>query len=183
MEDRELIEKLLARDESAVKEFYDTYSPPLLRFIHGKINERADVEEIAQDTLFAFLDGARDFTYQCKLSTYLCSIASHKIIDFYRRRKLKKIVFSQMPAGFEILAGQGSDPEDLFTKKFIKEKIKGVLRRISPHYSRIIFLKYEEGRSVEEIAKILSISFKSAESILFRARKAFVQLYTAGGET
>lgn len=176
----QLLRRLLARDKAAVREFYDQYLPLLLRFIRRKVDSEPDVEEIAQDVLFAFLEGARDFTGKCKLATYLCSIAKNKIIDYYRRRKIKKVVFSQLPNGFESLISQALNPEEALDQTLLTEKIGRVFSHLSPQYAKMLTLKYIEGRSVEEIAKLLSCSFKSAESILFRARKAFVKQYTNG---
>ena len=174
-----LIRKILAHDKTALRQFYLTYSPRLLRFIRHKVGSREDIEEIAQDTLFAFLEGARDFTGRCSLSTYLCSIANYKIVDFYRKKKLKKIVFSQLPDGMETLVSELAEPEKLLDKALESQKISAIFKRLSPLYAQILRLKYVEGRSVVEIARILTISFKAAESVLFRARKAFVKLYVA----
>lgn len=176
-EESDLIEGLLTKDEVAFKTFYDSYAPLLVRFVRTKVSEESDVEEITQDTLFAFLDGIRDFNGDCKISTYLCSIAHHKVIDFYRKKKIKKIVFSQLPDGFEELFASSSSPEDTMQHGFVKEHIASIFARLAPHYATMLRLKYIEGRSVDEIALMLSLSFKSAESILFRARKAFVKLY------
>lgn len=179
-QDELLLSRLLKHDKKAVREFYLLYSQALLNFIRRKIGNECDVEEIAQDTLFAFLEGARDFTGKCKLRTYLCSIAQHKIVDFYRKKKLKKIVFSQLPQGLEMLISQSVGPEELFDNQLLRGKIKNIFNRLAPRYSRILRLKYVEGRGVDEIAKLLSCSFKSAESVLFRARKTFVRLYLEG---
>lgn len=175
--DRELVTKLLSRDEAALNHFYHTYAPQLLGFIRTKIGSEADVEEIAQDTLFALLEGLRDFTFQSSLKTYLFSIAHHKIVDFYRKRKLKKIVFSQIASGLELIRAEGVEPEELFTKHMIEEKIATVLSRLTSKQAKVLLLKYVEGRGVVEIAQKMSLTFKSAESLLFRARKAFVKLY------
>ena len=59
----------------------------------------------------------------------------------------------------------------------VKEKIRNVLGTLVPRYREVLVLKYLEDLSVEDIAKKLTISFKSAESQLFRARKAFVELF------
>jgi RNA polymerase sigma-70 factor (ECF subfamily) len=179
--ERALLARLLNKDELAVREFYTTYSAGLLRFIRVRIENEQDVEEIAQDTLFAFLDGARDFTGKCKLGTYLCSIAKNKIIDFYRKKKIKRIVFSQLPNGLESLIATEVSPEELYDRVVVKEKIRRVFAQLTPAYAQTLTMKYIEGRSVEEIAELLVCSFKSAESILFRARKAFVKLYIGEG--
>lgn len=179
-EEQKLLKRLLSRDPSAVREFYDLYSPLLLRFIKRKIDNDSDVEEIAQDVLFAFLEGARDFTGKCKLSTYICSIANNKIIDHYRKKKIKRVMFSQIPQGLELLISEEGGPEEILTNTFLKEKITAVFASLTPLYAKVLILKYVEGRSVDETADILKCSYKSAESVLFRARKAFVKLYVQG---
>lgn len=179
-QDLYLIKRLLSRDPSAVKEFYDTYSVLLLRFIRRKVGDEQDVEEIAQDVLFAFLEGARDFAGNCKLSTYLCSIASHKIVDYYRKKKLKRVVFSQLPQGLEQLLTDSLSipPEEVMSQQFVTDKIASVFKALQPHYAKILTMKYVEGRSIDEIAGKLSFTYKAVESVLFRARKTFVKLYS-----
>lgn len=177
VDETKLIGRLLARDKSAAREFYILFMPKLLRFIRRRVANENDVEEIAQDSLFAFLEKARDFTGKSSLSTYLCSIAQHKIVDFYRKQKLKRIVFSQLPQGLEFLFSDSTDPQKIFEERLRAHKIKGVLGKLAPHYAKILRMKYIEGRSVGEIAWLFSCSLKAAESILFRARKAFAKLY------
>lgn len=179
-QENQLVNQILARNENALREFYETYSPRLLRFIRRFINSGQDVEEIAQDVLFAFLEKARDFTGSSSLNTYLCSIAHHKIIDFYRRKKLKRILFSEIPENAMPQSTISQDPEFIFHNKLLAQKIIWILNRLRPMYATIIKLKYIEGRSVAEISGMLAVSFKSAESVLFRARQAFVKLYTEG---
>ena len=97
VEDTKLIPKILARDRVALLVFYRRFTPKLSRFIRTKIGNPADAEEILQDTLYAFLEAIRDFEGKSNVQTFLFSICQHKIIDFYRRKKIKHAVFSQMP--------------------------------------------------------------------------------------
>jgi RNA polymerase sigma-70 factor, ECF subfamily len=174
--DQELVQGILARSEHALHEFYCRYKSPLLRFIRGKIDREEDCEEILQDTLFGFLESLRDFHGKSSIKTFLYSICHHKIIDFYRRKKFKHVVFSQVPQ-LEVLISPLMAPEDELDATLVKEKIMRVLSILLPSYREILIYKYFEGLSVEEIAQKLSLSFKSAESRLFRARKAFVEVY------
>jgi RNA polymerase sigma-70 factor (ECF subfamily) len=175
--DEELVTLMLSRDETALHEFYHRYKSPLFRFIRGKVGREEDCEEILQDTLFGFLESLRDFHGKSSIKTFLFSICHHKIIDFYRRKKIKHVVFSQVPQ-LEALISPLMAPEEELDATLIKEKIMKVLSAILPAYREILVYKYFEGLSVEEIAAKLSLSFKSAESRLFRARKAFVEVYT-----
>ena len=176
VEDTKLISKILARDRVALLTFYRRFTPKLTRFIRTKIGNSADAEEILQDTLYAFLEAIRDFEGKSNVQTFLFSICKHKIIDFYRRKKIKHAVFSQMPQ-LSALISPLLSPEEELDVTLAKEKIHAVLGRIMPQYRRILVLKYIEGHSVEEIARKLTITFKSVESQLFRARKAFVELF------
>jgi RNA polymerase sigma-70 factor (ECF subfamily) len=176
--DQELAQAMLSRQEQALHEFYSRYKSPLLRFIRGKIDKEEDCEEILQDTLFGFLESLRDFHGKSSIKTFLFSICHHKIIDFYRRKKIKHVVFSQVPQ-LEMLISPLMAPEDELDATLVKEKIMRVLTIILPSYREILVYKYFEGLSVEEIAEKLSLSFKSAESRLFRARKAFVEVFVS----
>jgi len=176
--DMHLAHRILAQDERALREFYCRYKGVLLVFIRRKVEKESDCEEILQDTLFAFIEALRDFHGKSSIKTFLFAICNHKIIDFYRRRKLRHIVFSQLPQ-LENLISPLLSPEEVLDETLMKEKISRVFAEILPRYREILVYKYIEGKSVEDIARILRLSFKSAESRLFRARKAFVQLYTS----
>lgn len=176
MEDQSLIERLLARDRKSVYVFYHEYAPQLRRFLKGRVSRDLDAEEILQDTLFAFLEGIRDFEGKSSIKTYLFSICQHKIIDYYRKKKFKHFVFSQLPQ-LETLVSPLIGPEAALDEILVKEKIQNVFRKLEPIHRQILVWKYLEKSSVSDIARKLSITFKSAESRLFRARKNFVELF------
>lgn len=171
-----LIRQILARDRKALAVFYRRYTPKLTSYIRTKINNPADCEEILQDTLFAFLEALRDFHGNSSISTFLYAICHNKIIDFYRRKKLKQMVFSQMP-NLETLISSQKNPEEELDIVLLKEKIQTVFGKLLPHYKSLLVSKYVENLSVSDIASKFALSMKGAESQLFRARKAFVELF------
>lgn len=175
-DDQKLIPQILARDRHALSVFYRRYTPQLHAYIVSKISVAEDAEEILQDTLFAFLEAIRDFEGHASVKTFLFSICNHKIIDFYRRKKIKHMVFSRAP-NLEALVSPIVNPEDEFDTRLLKEKIHRVLAYLLPRYRRLLILKYMDDLSVSEIAGQLAVSVKSAESQLFRARKAFVERF------
>lgn len=174
IDDTNLIPKILARDRHALLTFYRRFAPKLSRFIAGKVANPGDAEEVLQDTLYAFLEAIRDFQGKSNIQTFLFSICQHKVVDYYRKKKLKHAVFSQMPQ-LEAIISPLLGPEEELDAALVKEKIHAVLGRLLPRHRQILMLKYLDGLSVAQIAKHLAMTFKSVESQLFRARKAFVQ--------
>jgi len=174
--EQQLINKILAGDKSAVNEFYQKYSKKLLNFILLKVDNPCDAEEVLQDTFISALDSLPLFSGKSLLFTWLCAIAKHEVADFYRKKKIKIILFSHLPI-LEKLAGRALGPEQKLMETEVKKRIKIVFKELSEGYQQILRLKYVEGYSMAQIAKELGMTFKAVESKLFRARIAFQKEY------
>jgi RNA polymerase sigma-70 factor, ECF subfamily len=172
LNEREIVDQILAGNERALRTFYRFFAGSLHAYIYKKVNNPADSEEIHQDVLLSTLEGLRDFSFKSSLFTFMCAIANHKVIDFYRRKKIKEIVLSKI-IDAEPLLSTLLGPEDALDRTLLSQRIHQTFQKITPIYKEILTLKYIYGYSVDEIARKLSITFKSAESQLFRARKAF----------
>lgn len=176
MDDRTLIAQLLKKDRRSAGIFYKTYAPKIKHYVHAKVGVYEDAEDLVQDILFSFLEAARDFRGNSSIQTYVYTIAHHKVIDYYRRKKIKQLVFSQLPQ-LESLISPLLDPQAQLDVTLVQEKIQRVLSSLLPVHRSVLLLKYLDGVTVAEIAKQLSITLKSAESRLFRARRAFVESF------
>lgn len=166
-------------DDKDFKNFYQKYRGRLLNFILQKVGRPEDAEEILQDTFLSALDSLPLFRKESSFYTWLCSIAKHEIADFYRKQKIKTIVFSRFPR-LEKIVSQALGPEAALEGEELEEEIVHCLHSLSEGYSRILRLKYIEGHSYKEIAKKLKESVKTIESRLFRARKAFTKAWEGG---
>lgn len=174
--DKELIDRLLLQDERALHELFRLYEVPLSRFIARTISDKEEVDELVQEVFIDFIESLRSFRGDSKIKTFLFSIARHKTIDYIRKKKIKKIVFSKLPPRFvEGLATVLID--DDLDKKELQQKIENVFAQLPNDYQVILRLKYIENKKMKEIAAAFKLSFKAAESLLFRARKAFVTTY------
>jgi RNA polymerase sigma-70 factor (ECF subfamily) len=175
-DEKSLTEGILSHDKRALFQFYRTYAPKLSRYIEGKVHNPKDAEEILQDTLFHFLESLRDFQGRSHVQTYLYAICNHKIIDFYRKKKFRHTVFSQIPQ-LEALVMELTTPEDQLDAVLLKEKIIRAFEKLVPQYRTLLQSKYMDGLRIDEIAKNFATTAKSIESRLFRARKAFVKAF------
>ena len=140
-------------------------------YIVKKVSNPRDAEEIMHDAYLGFLDSIPLFQGKSKLYTFLVSITRHEIADYYRKRHAKKAI-NYVPfidTGYT---------QDLFTAKETREQFNKALQQLLPEERKLILWKYDRELSVKEIATKLDISVKSAESRLFRARKAFQVIYS-----
>lgn len=175
-EEKELLEKIIKGDEKALFYIYKKYQPVIFNFVKSQINNYQTAEELTQDIFIDFIEALRDFRFQSSLKTFLFSIARHKIVDQIRKRKLKNILFSRLPSYIiESLKVVFIDEE--IDKKELREKITKILSALPNDYRVILRLKYIEGIKVSEIAEKLKMNFKATESLLFRARKSFIEVF------
>lgn len=172
VQERELIQKVIANDKQALREFYKTFKPKLERFFKRRIGNPADAEEVVADTLFSAIDSLPLFSGKSKLPTWIMAIAKHELVDYYRRKKIKEIVFSRFPF-LEKLISKALGPELVLQEKEAKQKIAATLEGLNEGYQQILRLKYMDGFSMAEIADRLKTTVKAVESKLSRARLAF----------
>ncbi|MGB9707144.1 MAG: RNA polymerase sigma factor [Microgenomates group bacterium] len=177
-EDQKILGGLISKNEKILFDFYKKYYPLVFRFVNRQIKDRLTVEEIVNDTFFDFLEKTRDFRGESSLKTYLFSIARHKTIDFIRKKKIEKILFSALPSylveGLKVIL---LDKE--IEKKELAKKINHVFKKLPNDYQLVLRLKYIEGEKVKSIAKKLSRRFKATESLIFRAKKAFIKIFNS----
>jgi len=153
-------------------DFYNKYYLGVKKFVSQKIDDEGVVEELTNDIMMAAIMCRPNFDGKCNEFSWICSIAKHKIIDYYRKKKLKTILFSVSP-NFEEIADKALTPERDVLKNELKEEIKKTFKELGKGYKDILRLKYIEEMKISEIAKSLKLTIKAVESKLIRAKKKF----------
>ena len=120
MDDRALVEKLLARDERAFAEFFDTYAPRLFRFAMRRAGDEDLAEEITQTTLIAAVGKLKTWRGEASLFTWLCTISRRQLVDHWRKtaRQPELRPLDDDPdvrAALESLASGGDRPDAAFS--------------------------------------------------------------------
>jgi len=159
-----------------VQDFYQKYYLGLRTYIKRKINDDDTVEELVNDVLMAAYNALPNFNGKCSEFSFVCSIANKKVIDFYRKKKIKTVLFSANPV-FEEIADKAINPERDALKNELKEEIKATWQEISEGSRKLLRLKYISDWKIDKIAKLMGMSIKAVESRLFRARKEFQKEY------
>ncbi|MFA6080819.1 MAG: RNA polymerase sigma factor [Patescibacteria group bacterium] len=175
-EERELLEKIIKKDEKALFFVYKKYQPSIFKFVRSQINNYQLAEELTQDIFIDFIEALRDFRFQSTIKTFLFSIAKHKVVDQIRKKKIKNILFSRIPS-FIVESLKVVFIDEEIDKKELEAKISRVIDSLPNDYQIILRLRYIDGVRIKEISERLRMNFKATESLLFRARKNFIKVF------
>lgn len=107
-------------------------------------------------------------------------VVQNRIRDWYRREKLKKIIFACLPGmvrkddreGDPIQNMQDKQSDDSFTKlKNFQalQELEAVLKKLSPRQQQVFLLRAWEGLSIEETAHAMTCSKGSVKTHYSRA--------------
>jgi RNA polymerase sigma-70 factor (ECF subfamily) len=172
--DEELIKGVIRQEKAWLRKFHERFEDYLYNYISQKVERPEDVEEILQDIFVSAIYSLPSFSGKSSLKSWLTSIARHEIADFYRKQKIKRILFSHLPI-LETIADQALSPEMAMEEREIKEKMIGCFLSLSEGYRQVLRLKYIEGYTAKKIALLTGKSVKAVESRLRRARHAFLK--------
>ena len=158
-------------------DFYRRYYSSLRTFFSQKIADDGLVEELTNDVFLAAINSYPSFSHRSSEFSWICGIAKHKVIDYYRKKKIKTILFSVSPV-FEDIASQALTPEHRVLKNELLREVILALAELRSDYRRLLRLKYLKDLPVKKIASLLKSSIKSVESKLTRAKLKFKQVWT-----
>lgn len=159
-----------------MEELVKRYQKSIAGFVRKKIGDEDVVEELTQDILLATYKAMPSFNGKSDEFSFICGIAKHKIVDYYRKKKLKTILFSVNPE-FEEIAQEALTPERDVLKEELKKEIYKTMKELRADYRKILRLKYVEDLRSSQIAKMMKLSIKAVESRIIRARKQFQTLW------
>ncbi len=172
----DLIRRIMQKDERALMEVYGLYHKKLHHFVFRQLRNREEAEEIVQDVFIEFIESLRNYRGESSLQTFIFAIAKFKVIDAIRKKKVKRILFSAMP-DYVVEGLRTVVMDDELDRRELTRRMNAVFAQLPHDYQVVLRLKYMEQRKVQDIARTLRLSFKAAESLIFRARRAFITLY------
>jgi RNA polymerase sigma factor (sigma-70 family) len=89
------LDRIRQGDGQVWSDFVSRYQGRLLRFARAKLPQRADAEDVVQETFVAFLRSIGRYRGECDLETYLFALMRRKIIDSYRSAGSRRVCLIQ----------------------------------------------------------------------------------------
>lgn len=147
------------------------YRAGLKAFLHSKVSNAADVDDLLQDILIKTHQNLSQVRSQDSIKSWLYQIAHRTIIDFYRRNKT-----------FSELKQEESLPEGLSETLWLEEQEHDIKREMSgcvqpfiqalnQHDSELLTAIDIQGQSQRDYAESLGISYSTLKSKVQKARR------------
>lgn len=169
----EELARLSVSDTVYFGELIERYSPVLSRYVLRRSHaSKEDAEDIVQNSFIKMYRNINDFDTTLTFSSWAYRITHNELIDWYRKQKTRPqlIVGDGDEDVFASIAGD-FDIEKSAIQNETKHEIEKVIKTLDEKYQEIIFLRFFEDKSYEEIADILKIPAGTVAIRLSRAKK------------
>ncbi len=163
------------KKEQRFTEIYQSYVDEVYQFIYARSGFVPTIaEDITQDIFLDILKGLDRFRGLCSERTWIYKVARNKLNDYYRRHyRFETCDIDE--------AGQFYDPaqdiDSMMSQSFESRLVRECLNNLPSHYRLTLLMKYADEKSIKQIAEIGGKSVKATESVLQRAKAAFIKEY------
>ena len=178
--DAELVQRFNAGDEDAFVEIMNRYREKIFSVALALLRNRADAEEIAQDTFIRAHRGLSRFRGDSSLATWLhriaVNLARNRYWYFFRRRRhatlsLDCALSDDSEATFaDLVATTAPNPAREAATDEFAQLVTVCMEKLDARHREILTLRNLLNRSYDEIAQALGINVGTVKSRIARAR-------------
>lgn len=169
--DAELAALALAGRQDAYRELLARHREPVFRIIRAATGDPHEALDITQDTFVAAFAALTGYDRERPFSVWLKQIALNKCRDWARRRRVRSFFTRAAPLedAFEVFDDavpvdvQAADRAEL-------AQVTAAMTRLPVRLREVLVLRTIDGMSQAEAAELLSVSEKTVETRLYRAR-------------
>ena len=163
-----------SRKEQRFTELYNAFVDEVYGFLLVRTGfDTSLAEDLTQEVFLAVFRGLEGFAGKSSLRTWVFCIARNKLNDFYRSRTPESCGLDEL----DTLSDHAQDINSLAEKSLESEYVRSCLEKLPLHYQTVLVLKYLDDFSTKQIAQTMGLSTKAAESLLHRAKAAFIKEY------
>jgi RNA polymerase sigma-70 factor (ECF subfamily) len=167
VDDLQIIEGCAKHNRKAQQMLYDKYSRLLLGICIRYAGDKAEAEDILQDSFLKIFFSIKDFSGTGSFAGWMRKVAVNTAITHYHKN-LKHRYHIEIEEYVSVETGTSSFEESLFTS----EELHIVLNELPAGYRMVFNLYAVEGYKHKEIAEMLGIDTNTSKSQYSRAKAA-----------
>ncbi len=170
-EEQRLVKRLQEGDKTAAREFYTRYGGSLAGVCVRYIADEEDVKDVIQNALVHIFSHITDFKYRGSgsMEAWVVRIAVNESLKFLRT----KVQYELLQPDYDVIDDSEDDPS---VRDIPPDILRKMLNRLPTGYRTVLNLYVFEGKSHQEIARLLGIKKDSSASQLLRAKSMLAQM-------
>lgn len=159
--------RFLDGDDNGIVEIIRDYKDGLILFLNRYVDNIHIAEELAEDTFFRLVTRKPRFTAKYSFKTWLYTIGRNTAINYVKHAG------RMMDISIEELEGICRD-EAALEKSYLREEQKiavhKALSRLHSDYGKVLYLKFFEELTNEQISKVMKKSKRQIENLIYQAK-------------
>lgn len=173
-----LVRRAQAGDMSAFSELFDRYYDVVYRYVLFRMNDRTLAEDIAQETFLRALRRITSVTYQGRdIGAWFVTIARNLIFDHVKSSRYR---LESTTSDMIELSPSTHGPEQQVLDMATNEELLRCIRKLNADQQECISLRFLQGLSVAETAKIMDRNEGAVKALQHRAVRRLHQLLPEG---
>jgi RNA polymerase sigma-70 factor (ECF subfamily) len=169
----ELVRRSRGGSTEAFGELVELYQDRIFNYLCGLCGNPHDAEDVAQETFVKAFRAMRRFDSSGSFTSWLFVIARRTALNHFRAHRR----FSAEPVPEEV---DGRDPARLLEQAEAQQSVWAIARRLKPDQYEALWLRYGEGFSIAEAARIMKTNQIRVRVLVHRARAQLGKLLDRG---
>ena len=170
-EDVELVARSLKQDHEAFGQLIDRHASTIINLAYRMVGNRAEAEDLAQETFLTAFKALSTFRADSKFSTWLYRIAANKCKDWLRaKRPGMGHQDVDIDETLDMHVAEDRTPERLLSQRQVGQELERAIQRLPPLYREAFVLKHVEGLNYEEMEAMLGVSGDTLKMRVYKGR-------------
>lgn len=165
-----LLNRIAQDDDKAMTTLYLHYKQSIFAFIRLRILDDTDAQNILNDTFLVVWKKPEGFNGKSKFSTWLCSIAKNKTLDWWRRKGRMAETVEMDDEQLAWIPDTADGILDVLERKEKDEVLRECMEKLTLEQRDAIYFYYYADEGVEFIAQQQQCPVGTVQSRLFNAR-------------
>lgn len=175
--DEELVEGIRRARETDFNELYDRYFQRVYSFAFARLRNRADTEEVVQESFTAVFRSIEAYRGQSTLLCWIYGITKNNVNNHLRRAKSHELRVERAEPGMVLGAASldCSTPEDQLSLRRYEEAVQKLLGSVAGWQSEVFWLRHVENLTIGEISERVKRSNDAVRSSLYRVKRMLIE--------
>ncbi len=162
-----MVERAAARDPDAIARLYDLYAPKIQSFIYHRTSDPLVTEDLTAQVFLRVLESVKNGkAWHTSFSGWIFRIAHNLIVDYYREKGQASYTnIDDAP----YLPAEHGDPYHAVATSQERDALLKAINQLTEDQAQVVTLRFLEGYSISEVAKIMNKTEGAVKALQFRA--------------